>query len=85
MLHSVDQLLRSDQIIVDNLCLYFSLTSLIGRYWLGFVNKVSALQIIVDNVEARCFKLKSLFLGYLGLSSCVEVLRVLLNQGLANS
>jgi hypothetical protein len=74
MLHSVDRMLYIDQIIVDNLCLYFSLTGLAGRYWLGFVNKVSALLIIVDNVEARWFMLKSLFLGYLGLNSSVEVL-----------
>ncbi|GAB1621808.1 hypothetical protein AAOGI_18580 [Agarivorans albus] len=49
MLYSVDRLLRFDQIIVDNLCLYFSLMALKSLFKLGFVYKRRAESQIVNN------------------------------------
>lgn len=51
MLHSVDRMLRFDQTIVDNLCLYFSLMALKSLFKLGFVYKGRAGSKIVNNLS----------------------------------
>ncbi len=50
MLHSVDRMLRSDQIIVDNFCLYFSLMALKSLFKQGFVYKIRVGSEIVNNL-----------------------------------